>query len=177
MATDSRAIWIVTLSGVPKRLALGVVKYHAGAPAPADYHAVLESGETSGAGWDAVRTNWERPSPLAAEVGHASATPTLSDGVLTVEGVEYDINEYGDPHPDPQRNTRCCPDGKIVDNTALVVFIEVLGRDVEFIERGTKKVVRVHVAEPADAAATHPGRVDSGIYRQVDPDTIMRVDG
>ena len=173
MAFDSRSVWLKTLNGVPMGVSYGSVKTQAEEPTASvkSYNAALSATEDTGSGWDATRTAWEAVSPLMGMgvINHASSTATLVDRTLTITGVAYDLDDRGRDHLTGL--TAYAPDAVIVDQDALCTFVEILGIDIDLVEKTSFRKVRIYTTEPAQPLEG----VTAAIYRQTSDGLVVRV--
>ena len=143
---EPRSIWIVTKDGVPHHCAWALVKTQSETePGRESADAALDSNQLLVWGWDATPTKWRRV-PKAVLQGMRTASAQLIGRDVLVDGLVYNLDLGGRPHPLNAPSHECEPlepDAVVDDEEALLAACEARHHDVRFIERDTKRSWRV----------------------------------
>jgi hypothetical protein len=160
---EMRTLWLVTKGGVFVQARMALVARPADltpampqdddpsrgikATAPGrKLWAALSHAEVAEGGWDAFPTTWPKrlPDGMARGVG---SVVTLPDGSRAWHGggLRYHLSDKGRPHQKPGQ-TPLAPGAEIVDEAALLAHADALGQDLELVERGTGRPVKVQRA-------------------------------
>ena len=147
-------VWLVTKDGVfqAARTALvarpaDLLPYMPQEPPPGSSGVVrswaaLTHTEAADPAWDAVPTKWPKQLPEGMVKGVGRVTGRAWEG----GGLRYHLDDTGRPHPQGPDRTPLAPAVEVVDEAALLAHAEQLGRDLELVERGTGKPVKVERA-------------------------------
>lgn len=173
---EARTAWLITESGNPHSLSFGNVMNPSQEADTniRDWASALSDDQEADANFTATTTAWKSAPPFAMPglLDHASSGATLSGRTLSIAGVSWDLDDGGRPQGSGMENFP--PDATLVDANLAVAFAEALTSDLEFVEAGTLKKVRVwSTKDPADP---YEGGFDSALYRQNADSVIVRVD-
>jgi hypothetical protein len=155
----ARSVWLVTKAGVFQQARMALVRAPADLlpfmpqdkPATATENgiqmwAALTPEQAADPSWDAVPTSWPKrlPDGMARGVGSVVMLPNGSRA-WQGGGLRYHLSDKGRPHQKPGQ-TPLAPGAEIVDEAALLAHADALGQDLELVERGTGRAVKVQRA-------------------------------
>jgi hypothetical protein len=151
-----KLIWVVTKDGVFEEARAALVRTRADllpfmpretGPDTSAFWTALTPAEVAEGGWDAHPTTWPKllPPGMARGVG---SIETLPNGSRAWQGggLRYHLADKGRPHPQGPSRTPLAPGAEIVDEAALLAHADALGQDLELVERGTGRPVKVQRA-------------------------------